>query len=102
MVNKIDKQMGRKLRSLRNSAGITQEELAVMLGFKTRVSIVNLERGIQSFTTRTIYLVCCIFNVTPTDLFPEIKPVTIRKIGEIKQTVIVKKGKHKISKLPKI
>lgn len=102
MVNRIDKYISKQVRKYRLAKNITQEELAEMLGL-TRVSVVNMEKGKQSFTVKSLYLLCCIFKITPTDLFPEVKKASIKKIRSERVVVVYKrKPKFKITNIPKI
>lgn len=98
-MNKIDLHISKQLVKLRTEKKLTQDELAKMLGLKTRISVVNMEQGKQSFTTKTIYLLCCIFNLTPNDLFPTVVNAEIIKR---KKKVIVEEAEFSVKGLPKI
>ncbi len=102
MVNKVDKHIAKKIRELRIEEGITQEDLAYMLGFKSRVSLANIETFKQSITSKTIYLACCIFNVMPTELFPNVNKVKIKKSASYIEKTIKVKRNFKVTGLPKI
>lgn len=101
MVNKVDKHIAKRIRQLRIEAGVSQEDMAVFLGFKSRVSLANIETFKQSITSKTIYLTCCIFNISPSELLPPIKKTTLSVRPYKKEVLIVKKF-VKISGIPKI
>ena len=50
-------QIGKNIRSLRQVVGITQKELAEAVG-RSRVTITNIERGIQKPPLWTYYQIC--------------------------------------------
>lgn len=72
-MNTVNTHISKKLKKLRKEKKLTHDELAMSLGFKARQSIIYLEQGKQSFTAKTIYMICCVFNITPNELFPPIK-----------------------------
>lgn len=100
-MNKIDLHISKQLVKLRTEKQLTQDELAKMLGLKTRISVVNMEQGKQSFTTKTIYLLCCVFNITPNDLFPPIKNATVLKKRKVR-IVKVEDRYFSVKGLPKV
>src|SRR4051812_11235643 len=78
MSSEINRYIGEAVRELRKAKHLTQEELANIIGF-SRVNLANLETGKQRFNADVIYLLCCIFNVNPATLFPEIMKADIAK-----------------------
>ncbi len=99
-MNNIDKYISAKVRKYRKDKGLTQQEMADMLDL-SRASIVNIESGRQSFTTRNIYLMACIFNCPVSDLFPEVMPATIEKTKKrVVKTVV--EHRFKATGLPKV
>ena len=99
-MNKIDRHIAMQMFRLRKDRNLTQKELASMLGL-SRVAVVYMEIGRQSFSTKTIYLLCCIFNISPSELFPPVKNVKIVKIK--KQVIkVIKEGKFSVKGLPKV
>lgn len=98
-MNNIDLYISKQVKRLRKESGLTPTELAKLLGFKSHVSILNMENKKQSFTPKTIYLLCSVFNIQPNELFPAIKNTTIVKQ---KREIIVKPKIFKVTGLPKI
>lgn len=87
------------MRKLRIEKNLTPTEMASMLGFKSHVSIIRMEEGLQTFPSKIIYLLCCIFNVTPNEFFPPVKNAAVVKQ---QKEVIVKPKIFKVKGLPKI
>lgn len=100
-MDKIDKYISLQLIKFRKETELTQGEIAELLGFKSRISVVNMEQGKQSFMPSTIYLLSCIFNKQVSDFFPPVKNVSITKVKK-KVTTIVIEPVFKVSKMPKI
>ncbi|MDO8569996.1 MAG: helix-turn-helix transcriptional regulator [Candidatus Daviesbacteria bacterium] len=65
----ILKQFGQKLQKLRQSKGITQEELAAMLSMH-RTYIGLIERGERNPTVRTLYKMAKALKVSSDKLLP--------------------------------
>jgi transcriptional regulator with XRE-family HTH domain len=66
------------LRSYRRRWGLTQEELATLLGCKTGAVISRLERHGRHPTLKVAYAFEVIFGTTPIELFPGLH-VKVRK-----------------------
>jgi len=62
--NEISYQLGRRVATLRQSAGMCQEDLAAILGLGQPSSISNREQGITEFTPRELSLLSRHFGVT--------------------------------------
>ena len=60
---------GQKMQKVRQSAGITQEELAARLGMH-RTYIGLIERGERNPTIRTLYKIAKALKVAASDLLP--------------------------------
>lgn len=81
--------IGLRIRELRENAGITQDELAGIVGL-TRTSITNIEKGIQKLGIDTLYDIAAVFGISGTALLPENHPNpgiadNYREIMELKQ-----------------
>ena len=61
--------IGRAVRSARDEAGLTQEELGRRVGLK-RTSITNLEAGRQQIQVHTLYALAEALGITVTALLP--------------------------------
>ena len=68
MSETINKMIGSRVKELRESAGLSQDELAHVMGI-TRVTIGRIERGDNACTIKTIEAFVKIFNVGFRDFF---------------------------------
>ena len=59
---------GRRVRSLRQARGISQEELAFISNLH-RTYISDIERGTRNVSLDNIFKISMALNVTPKDLF---------------------------------
>jgi transcriptional regulator with XRE-family HTH domain len=59
--------LGKKLREARKKAGLTQRQLAEIIGAKHN-SVSNWEKGLNSPNPETIGELCAVLNITPNDL----------------------------------
>ena len=67
--------IGSRIKVLRKALGYTQAELAECIG-KSRVSIANLESGIQKSPLGDLYCIAEFLEVNVADLLPENPPAT--------------------------
>jgi transcriptional regulator with XRE-family HTH domain len=68
------RQFGRRLRELREAAGLTQGEVADRVKLK-RTSITNIERGRQHIALHQLFLLAAAVGKDPSDLLPEAESV---------------------------
>lgn len=59
------KDMGLRIKALREDRGWTQDELAARLGYKSRASVNKIELGKRNLTQSKIYAVAQVFGVSP-------------------------------------
>jgi transcriptional regulator with XRE-family HTH domain len=64
----IEREVGRRIKAIRQRNGITQDQLADMTGLN-RVHLYRLETGKQSMTLRTLKLIADSLGVRVRDLF---------------------------------
>lgn len=57
--------IGENIRIAREKAGLTQDELAQKLGYKTRSSITKIENGTNDIPQSKIVLIAAALNTTP-------------------------------------
>ena len=60
--------IGEKIKSLREEAGITREELAYQIGARAS-SVVNVEAGRENFSEKYIRRIADFFEIDPDTLF---------------------------------
>lgn len=99
MVSQIDLHIARQIKKMRKEKKLTPTELSMLLNFKSHVSILRMEQGKQSFSATSLYMLCCIFNITPNSLFPKIRNA---KIVKQERQVFIKPKVFKVSGLPTV
>lgn len=93
--------IGNKVKQLRVSLGMTQEDLAKKLG-KSRVTVVNIEKGRQHPPLHMIIDFSRIFNIPAGEFINETKWGRSKKtdleslINELDSSMKTKKGKTKV------
>lgn len=65
----LKKYIGAKIRELRRSRKMTQEELGHLIGIRNS-AVSAVERGVNSFDANTLFTIAKIFDVKVDDLFP--------------------------------
>lgn len=60
---------GSRLRQIRMSVGMSQQELANRMGLKNRASITHIEKGRSNPTTEVVAQLAKILGVDPSDFF---------------------------------
>lgn len=85
----FNKKLGELIKAARIKANVKQEELSSYLGFKSRISIANIENGKQNVQLTTLLEIADHLNLSITDLIPplesvkkEINPKLIKHIGK--------------------
>ena len=61
----FNKQVGKDIKILRELKGLTQKELAYMVGFKNGISIYNVERGKTGLSFHKAVEICIALGVKP-------------------------------------
>lgn len=61
------------LRSYRRRWGLTQRELAILIGYRTHAVISRLEQTASRPTLETVYALEVLFGTAPHELFPGLK-----------------------------
>lgn len=65
----LTRAMGARVRSMREGAGLTQIELAEMLGYEHSSSITFIEQGRNNIKPDVMVLLCTALNTSPNELF---------------------------------
>lgn len=63
-------ELGRRARSARRKAGLTQQQVAERIGL-SRTSVTNIERGNQQILLHMLYRLAAALGTEPTALLPE-------------------------------
>jgi len=67
---------GRRLKAIRESKGLSQEELANLIGLKDRSSITKIEKGVQGLDYLSLERLIRVLGISPLDLFGSEEPFT--------------------------
>ncbi|AIM37414.1 hypothetical protein KO02_12480 [Sphingobacterium sp. ML3W] len=59
----LNKHIGSEIQKARKEAGMTQEELAIKVGFSTRNALANVESGAKAVSISKIAQICEILNL---------------------------------------
>ncbi len=68
----LERELGRRLRTLREAKGWSQEELADQCGIH-RTYVSQLERGLKSPTIRLLWSICDCLSVKPSEYIAQIE-----------------------------
>lgn len=93
-MTETDIRIGRRIRAIRESIGMSQDELAQKTGYKSRSSVNKIEMGAQGLTQSKLLLFAAALQTTPGELiersveseepqipqFPNISPITKKRI----------------------
>lgn len=90
------KRLGAQIRAARRKEEQSQENLAMMLGFKTRVSIVNIEKGLQKVQLHTLMEIAEYLNLNIQELLPPLREAILDKKTEKKMHEELEKFQDKI------
>jgi transcriptional regulator with XRE-family HTH domain len=87
-MRKLKFTIGDKIKAARIAQGYSQEQFAEMLGL-TRASVINLESDRHHPTLDGFYIICCILQLQPSEMFPPLKQVQLKSRNKtiIKKTV---------------
>lgn len=77
------KKYGQNLKRIRESRGMSQEELAKALGYTNRSSINKIEIGRSSIPTEKIQLTAQVLGVSPLELFDEGENTSVEPKADI-------------------
>lgn len=62
------------IKKRRIEMGFSQQDFADMIGL-SRMSVINIESGRHMLTAEKLFTVCCLFNISPNQMFPTMKPI---------------------------
>lgn len=105
-VENIEEKLGAVVRSLRQAAGMTQEQLAQALtgeGWATRQNtIAKLENGLRPTTIAELYVIARVFNVQARDIYaltepPEVEDEDAAATFALRQSLAMKRAQLKTS-----
>jgi transcriptional regulator with XRE-family HTH domain len=69
------KKLGELVKAARLKAGVKQEILSAQLGFKSRISVANIENGLQNVQLITLIEIAEYLKVPINDLLPPLEPI---------------------------
>ena len=70
-----------KLKQLREAAGLSQGDVAKILGYESAQLISNIERGISTFPFKSIKKLAALYKVTEKDLYLTIYEFKLQKLN---------------------
>jgi transcriptional regulator with XRE-family HTH domain len=85
-VKELCRLMGNKVCQLRIKKGLRQEDLADAIGLG-RISIVNIENGIQQLTPLSILRLSKLFNVAVDTFYPNQQQYSVQLLSESKTKI---------------
>lgn len=65
----LTRSMGLRVRALREKAGMTQIELANMVGYRDSTSVTFIEQGRNNMKPDAMVLLCTALGTSPNELF---------------------------------
>ena len=68
----MNEYIGARIRAIRNKAGLSQVTVAEATGL-SRISIINIEKGRQSFGPERLYMFCVVLGCDYSEILPPIK-----------------------------
>jgi transcriptional regulator with XRE-family HTH domain len=68
------------LKSARTQAGLSQKEVAAVLGYKSSQFVSNWERGLSSPPIGTLRRLCGLYRTNESEVFRIIRAIAIRKL----------------------
>lgn len=66
--NELYRLVGESIKAFRIKSGISQDQLASLLGFSSRISIANIESAKQRVQLHTLIEICDIFKIPITSI----------------------------------
>lgn len=70
-------EFGRRLKAIRESKNLSQEELANLIGLKDRSSITKIEKGVQGLDYLSLEQLIRVLGISPLDLFGSEEPFVL-------------------------
>lgn len=65
----LTRAVGLRVRAMREKAGMTQVELAEIIGYKDSSSVTFIEQGRNNIKLDMVPLLCAVLGMSPNDLF---------------------------------
>lgn len=70
------------LKTARTRAGLSQKEVASVLGYKSSQFVSNWERGLSSPPITTLRRLCQLYKTSETEVFGIIRKIAVQKLEE--------------------
>ncbi len=84
----IRDEISKNLLFYRKRSGMTQKELAELLGVKNS-AVSNWEKGVNSIDIETLFKACTIFKISVNDMYGQYSNETVEFSDEIKDLVSI-------------
>lgn len=84
--------IGQLIKAKREKANKSQEQLSKYLGFKSRISIANIESGSQKIHVHTLVAIAKYLKLNIQDLIPEDEPKKEQSINPAFEKMLNKEG----------
>lgn len=82
----LKKEVSQRIKARRVALQFSQQDIADLLGIN-RVSYISLENGYNAIKLVYMFNLCRIFECTPSDLFPPIPKLKIKKVLKKREVV---------------
>ena len=93
--------IGTRIKKVRNSKGLTQEELAELMGINSKY-LSSIERGKENPTLNTVLKLAESLDVNPNEIFKDIKIENPQKIKRRINTLLKKADEDQLQGIYKI
>jgi transcriptional regulator with XRE-family HTH domain len=74
------KDLAEYLKKARTSAGLSQKEVAAILGYKSSQFVSNWERGLSSPPVATLRRLCSLYRTSENEMFEMIRDIAVRQL----------------------
>jgi transcriptional regulator with XRE-family HTH domain len=76
------KDLAEYLKKARTNAGLSQKEVAAILGYKSSQFVSNWERGLSSPPVSTLRRLCSLYRTNENEMFQIIRDIAVRQLEQ--------------------
>jgi transcriptional regulator with XRE-family HTH domain len=76
------KDLAEYLKKARTNAGLSQKEVAAILGYKSSQFVSNWERGLSSPPVTTLRRLCSLYRTSENEMFEMIRTIAVRQLEQ--------------------